>query len=228
LAAVQLGDQSLTETMTQIAALAVSAVPGADGAGLTAMESERPLLIAASTDFVTAVDRVQYGLAEGPCIEAARMRRTQVCGSLGGEKRWPRFGPRAGRLGVHSALSLPLVVADRTVGSLNVYGRNHDAFTPHAVSIGERFSAPAAVTVANALLLEQSRRLTRQLEQALGSRTVIDQAVGILMSRSGATAGEAFETLKAISQAEGKKLVEVSTTLVTQAVAHARARRAAP
>jgi AmiR/NasT family two-component response regulator len=109
-----------------------------------------------------------------------------------------------------------------------VYGHTRDAFTPDAVSMGERFSAPAAVTVANATLLDQSRRLTRQLEAALGSRTVIDQAIGILMSRNGATAEEAFETLKSISQAEGTKLVEVSTTLVAQAVARARARRAAP
>jgi len=49
----------------------------------------------------------QYGIGQGPCISAAAEGRTMRSGSLGGDPRWPRFGPRAGRLGVHSVLAVP-------------------------------------------------------------------------------------------------------------------------
>jgi GAF domain-containing protein len=225
LAAVLMGATPLAMTLEEVAAFAASAIPGADGVGLTMLDAARRDTMVASTGFVSAVDKVQYGLGEGPCITAVAFRATQVCGSLGGEPRWPRFGPQAGRLGVHSALSLPLIVSDQVVGALNVYGHRRDAFSAEAVSIGERFSGPAAVTVANARALEQTRQLAEQLEQALVSRAVIDQAIGILMSRSGTTAEEAFASLRAMSQTDRTRLADVAEQLVVQAVARARARR---
>ena len=77
-------------------------------------------------------------------------KRTVRSGSLGGEKMWPRFGPRVGRLGVHSALSLPLLLPDQVVGAINVYARGKDIFDEHAAELGELFARPAAVAVHNA------------------------------------------------------------------------------
>ena len=66
----------------------------------------------ASAPFVVQVDAIQYGINEGPCITAAAEGRTMRSGSLSADRQWPRFGPRVGRLGVHSALSLPLVTSE--------------------------------------------------------------------------------------------------------------------
>ena len=91
---------------------AVHAIPGADAAGVAVLRVESPShrveAHAASHPLVAEFDDIQYvTLNEGPCITAAMERRTVRSGSLGGEKMWPRFGPRVGRLGVHSALSVP-------------------------------------------------------------------------------------------------------------------------
>jgi GAF domain-containing protein len=225
---VLMDSQPLVETLSQVAWYAAQAIPGADGAGLTLLEVRRPDTMVASEDFVRAVDEVQYRIGEGPCLLAVEARKTQVCGSLGGEQRWPRFGPRAGRLGVHSALSLPLMVDERVVGALNVYGRARDAFDEVSVRAGELFSGPAAVTVANAQVLENSRRLAEQLDRALTSRAVIDQAIGILRSRTGGSAEEAFQTLRAMSQSTDVKLVQVAELLLDQAISRARVRHAPP
>jgi len=115
------GSLSLEQLLTHIAEFAVTAIPGADGAGVTMFDNGSGNTIVASAPFVRDVDDIQYGLGEGPCISAAEQRRTIRSGSLGGERSWPRFGPRVGRLGVHSALSLPLLVGDAVVGSINVY-----------------------------------------------------------------------------------------------------------
>ena len=66
---------------------------------------------------------------------------------------WPRFGPRAGRLGVHSALSLPLLLSDQVIGAINVYAHGKDVFDEHAAELGQLFAKPAAVAVHNAQIL---------------------------------------------------------------------------
>ena len=98
---------------------------------------------------------------------------------------WPRFGPRVGRLGIHSALSLPLLLPGQVVGAINVYARGKDVFDDHAAELGELFAAPAAVAVHNAQILTQALALTVQLQTALSSRPVIDQAIGLLRGRTG-------------------------------------------
>jgi hypothetical protein len=222
------GPRPVQETLVRIAEFAVRAIPGAEGAGLTMLEDDRPQTVVASAEFVQAVDDVQYGLGEGPCLLAVETRSTQTSGSLGGDARWPRFGPRVGRMGVHSAVSLPLLLPDRVVGALNVYAHGKDAFGSEAVRIGEMFARPAAVSVHNAQILAQSQRLAEQLGAALVSRAVIDQALGVIMSRTGATPEEAFERLRAMSQSQHVKVAEVSRALLDEAVRRARARQVAP
>jgi transcriptional regulator with GAF, ATPase, and Fis domain len=218
------GRVSLTDMLTQVAQLAVQAIPGADGAGLTLMEDNRSDTIVATADFVREVDAIQYGLGEGPCISAAAERATMRSGSLGGEQRWPRFGPRVGRLGVHSVLSLPLLTPDGVFGAMNVYAHARNAFDENAARMGELFATPAAVAVQNAQVLEQTKRLAAGLQAAAASRAMIDQALGIIRSRSGCSSEEAYERLRHMSQTKNTKLIVVARTLVDEAVRRAIAR----
>ncbi|MFA7512934.1 MAG: GAF and ANTAR domain-containing protein, partial [Mycolicibacterium vanbaalenii] len=126
---------------------------------------------------------------------------------------------------VHSALSLPLIVDDQVIGAINAYAHARDAFGDHAVQLGTQFAKPAAVAVYNAYLLAGARERTERLQRALSSRAVIDQAIGIIRSRSGATAEEAFDRLKRLSQADNVKLAVVAEQLVDEAVRRARARK---
>ena len=121
--------------LSRVATYASHAIPGADGAGVTLLRAHGDghdvEALASSAPFVAEIDELQYRVVnEGPCISAALEGQTVHSGSLGGEKRWPHFGPRVGRLGVHSVLSLPLLLPDRVVGAINVYGRAKDVFDP--------------------------------------------------------------------------------------------------
>ncbi|HSS24288.1 MAG TPA: ANTAR domain-containing protein [Mycobacterium sp.] len=98
-------------------------------------------------------------------------------------------------------------------------------FAEHAVQLGSQFAKPAAVSVYNAQLLANAHERTLRLQRALDSRSVIDQAIGIIRSRSGGSADEAFERLIHISQTENVKLHAVAERLVEEAVRRARARR---
>lgn len=128
-------------------------------------------------------------------------------------------------MGVHSALALPLIVDDDVIGAINSYAHARDAFSDHAVQLSCQFAGPAAVSVYNALLLAGAWERTERLQRALGSRAVIDQAVGISRARSGVTAEKAFERLTQISQDENVKLHLVAERVVEEAARRARARR---
>lgn len=222
------GQMELRDALTRVAEFAVLAIPGADGAGLTLLEAGHADTVVASAAFVGEVDTIQYGIQEGPCITAATLARTVRAGSLETDPQWPRFGPRVGRLGVHSALSIPLLTTDGVLGAMNVYAHARDAFDEHAAVIGELFAVPAAIAVQNAQVLAQTRRLAAQLQAALTNRAVIDQALGIVMSRVGCDTDEAFARLRHKSQTSNQKLYGVAERVVAEAVGRAQARHASP
>lgn len=229
LAGLVTGSLGLEELLGRVATFAARAIPGADGAGVTLLKlgpgEHRVEALASSDPFVAQIDEIQYvTLREGPCITAALERRTVRSGSLGGEKMWPRFGPRVGRLGINSALSLPLLLPSQLVGAINVYARAKDVFDEHAVELGELFASPAAVAVHNAQILSQALALTGQLQTALSNRPIIDQAIGLLRGRTGGTGEEALARLRTISRNEHMKLAEVAQRIVDEAVRRARAR----
>jgi GAF domain-containing protein len=214
---------SLEESLTQVARLAVQAIPGAEGAGLTMLQEDRADTIVTSVPFVAEVDAIQYGIGQGPCISAANEAHTVVSGSLGADKRWPLFGSKVARLGVHSALSLPLLTSDGVVGAMNIYAKGKHVFDDRAAKIGELFALPAAIAVQNAQVLDQAKRTATQLQVALESRSTIDRAVGILISRNGVTEDEALARLRALSQREHQKLQEVARSIVAEAIRRGRA-----
>jgi GAF domain-containing protein len=233
LAGMVAGARGVFELLGEVAEFAAHAIPGVDGAGVAlidAGESRATLQTTAATaEFVHEIDAIQYDkLHEGPCITCMESRRATVSGSLGSDSRWPHFGGRVARMGVHSALSLPLLVGEHVIGAINAYANSHDAFGEHAVRLGSQFAGPAAVSIYNAELLAGARERAEQLQQALESRAVIDQVVGIIRSRSGASAEWAFARLVRMSQTENTKLRVIAERLVEEAVRRAQAWRRQP
>jgi len=223
--------RSVPDLLNDVAEFAVQAIPGVDGAGVTLIDADcctpRAEAWAATPQFVRDIDALQYAvLNEGPCVTCIRSRRPTVSGSIGGDDRWPHFGGHVARMGVHSVLALPLMIADRVIGAINAYAYRRDAFAEHAVQLGAQFAGAAAVSVYNAQLLASAQERTDRLQRAMKSRAVIDQAIGIVRSRSGGSAEEAFERLAKMSQAENVKLNLIAERLVEEAVRRARTRQA--
>lgn len=220
---------SVDELLAEVAEFAAHAIPGVDGAGVTVLHrAEARLRIqawAVTAEFVRDVDTLQYEVHnEGPCLTSMHTQRPCVSGSIGEDERWPRFGEAVAHLGVNSALSLPLTIGEQVIGAINAYAYSLDAFAEYAVTMGAKFAGPAAVSVYNTQLLTRARERAEQLQRALVSRAVIDQAIGIVRSRSGGDAEEAFARLVRVSQSENVKLHVVAKQLVDESVRRARAR----
>ena len=228
-AGIVAGARGVIDLLRDVAEFAAQAIPGAEGVGVALIDPQRGISSiqtwAATAVLVQEIDTVQYNeLNEGPCITCMQSRRATVSGSLGSDSRWPHFGGRVARMRMHSALALPLIVGDQVIGSINAYAKSRDAFAEHAVRLGSQFARPAAVSVYNAQLLANAQERMMRLQRALDSRAVIDQAIGIIRSRSGSNPEEALERLTHISQTENIKLYAVAERLVEEAAWRARAR----
>ena len=132
------------------------------------------------------------------------------------ERRWPPFTKTAAAHGVRSTLSLPLRVGADSIGALNLYSRSVNGFEVDDAVAGV-FAAQAAVLLENARAYWAAHTLSEQLEEALKSRAVIEQAKGILIARHGYTDEEAFQHLSRESQETNTKLRDIAQRTVATA-----------
>jgi GAF domain-containing protein len=184
---------------------------------------------AASTDArADAVDAVQYRLAERPCIDALETGREHHLLRLDREERWPGFVEQARDHGFDGVLSVPLTTAGGTVGALNLFVEQPSQLSDEDVELAQRIAAPAATTLANANAYRRVARLADQLQEALESRAVIEQAKGVLMARQGCDPDEAFDLLRRLSQSSNRKLRQIAAEVVAHTVASRASDRRIP
>lgn len=207
-------EEPLPEVLRRVAELAVAVVPGCTGAGVTLMDGDTPSTAAHSDPRVLEVDKQQYAAGDGPCLDAIRHRVINRVDVDQAEQRWPDFAERARTLGIHSFLAAPLVAGGRAVGSLNLYGEAPQAFEPLDDALVALFCAQASIALANARLYSTAVELNGQLEDAIASRAVIEQAKGMLMARHDIGADEAFALLRSWSQQRNRKLRDVAAEVV--------------
>ncbi|WP_194902988.1 GAF and ANTAR domain-containing protein [Quadrisphaera sp. INWT6] len=189
--------------------------------GITLRREGQQLTVASSDQVAAAVDEVQYAHESGPCLQALDTGRVINAPDLTVEDRWPAYTARALTYGVASSLSLPLVVEGQVLGAMNLYaGRAHafDAAARRATAAGLAAQAAATLTV----VLRQAHQvdLTKSLQATLVSRSVIDQAIGVLMGQQRCSAEEAFALLRAASQHRNRKLRDVAADLVASISGH--------
>lgn len=212
----------LEHTLLRLAEYAAAITPNVSGAALTELGDGAAPVTVATSSVARAANAAESELGEGPGRTALQKRRLVVSGSLGTDPAWPRYAGRARRLGLRSVLACPLLLHDAVVGLLCMYASRKDAFTESDISTAKRYFAPSAVVIRNAQVLTRSQSEIQQLREALQVRPVIDQAIGIVRSRTGVSAEEAFERLRAISNVEHVKVAELAGRIVDDAVRRAK------
>ncbi len=218
LSRILVAEQSLEHTLAQVLELACEAVAGGDLGGVTLLDREGPGTAVATNTEAGRVDAIQYEAeGGGPCLDAYRRQVVNRIDSTAGDERWPEFSAAATAVGIESVLSLPLVVGGDGLGALNLYCRHRAGFSDADEVTGMAFAAHASVALANARVFWRTQRLASQLEEALSTRGVIEQAKGILIAEQGCSGDEAFELLVSASQRSHTKLHDVAAELVGRA-----------
>lgn len=120
-------------------------------------------------------------------------------------------------LGIQSVLSLPLLLAGQVLGTISVYAHEQGAFTDEAVTAAQRFASSATVTVRNAQLVARARHTSCSWQASDPARHIIDEALDVIMSRTGDTPPQAFERLHLMSQRAHRRVSAVAAQVVDEA-----------
>ncbi|MFJ6728417.1 GAF and ANTAR domain-containing protein [Streptomyces sp. NPDC091281] len=202
-----LAQDSVDATLERITASATELVEGCDDAGVLILRGRRVQSLAPTSHVVIESDRLQERLQEGPCFDAARTKSGERVFRLADftaeEQRWPGYAPPARALGLGSMMGFLLFTDDEDFGALNLYSRRTGAFNDTSETAGWLLASHAAVALASA-------RSHAQMEEAVATRHIIGEAMGILMGGHKLTEAQAFDVLRRYSQDKNIKLREVA------------------
>ncbi|MET7450357.1 GAF and ANTAR domain-containing protein [Streptomyces sp. NPDC005574] len=194
---------------------AVQDVPGAVACSVTVRRADRLLTLAGSRGLPSGLDQRQYENGSGPCVDAAGTRTEQYSPDLTEETRWAPYPAFAVATGVRCVLAVPLDVEGETGAAANFYGVLAGALGPGR-DAARTFAARATDTINAALRIERRRESAADVRTALLSRSVIDQAIGILMAQERIDATLALERLRRVSMDRNVKLRDLCNDLVTR------------
>jgi GAF domain-containing protein len=213
---LSLRELSMDSLLQTVADLTKSVMPGNPEASVLMLVKDRPTTVVSTGDLATDLDETQYEKGHGPCLHAARTGEVTEIPDTRADGRWPDYTPRAVERGNLSSLSIPLAIDqdEQVTGALNIYARRADAFDEASRSVATRVGPYAAVAAGNLYAYQSARDMADNLQTALESRAVIDQAKGILMERHKLTADQAFQLLARVSMTTNRKLRDIADDLV--------------
>lgn len=214
---IRLSDTDVETVLKTVAELARRAIPGIDEVSVTLLRDGRAYTAAFTGDVALRLDESQYESGYGPCLDASAAAATIMVPDTAVERRWPRWAEQAVEHGVASSLSIGLPVGEAVTGALNLYSVRTQTFDDDALVLARTFAGYAAVALANVHMYATTAALALQLQTAMDSRAVIEQAKGVIMGERRSTAEEAFAVLVKVSRDNNHKLRDVAAAVVRNA-----------
>jgi transcriptional regulator with GAF, ATPase, and Fis domain len=212
-----LNTDSVEQFLHELAVLSAQAMDGVMSCGMSLRQKGRPQSVTASSDpLASAADEVQYQTGDGPCLHALRHARPVRINDTAVSQQWPKFCRQAEELGIRSCYALPLMVDGETVGALIFYARQPAAFGPDETGRADRFAKDASGALTLALRMASCTDLNDQLRSSIGSRAVIDQALGVIMATEHVAQDRALALLKSVSQNSNVRLRDLAASIVTR------------
>lgn len=222
LARFQVIEATVGETLERIAYITREAVEGAAAVGITMLDqNSRPTTAVFTDNESPEIDAAQYRENKGPCLDAWRHQRAfRLDHVVDWADEYPGFVDACQARGVHSTLSLPIPAGKVAMGALNIYACAPGAFSSDGEALATDLAGAAGSVLANVSAYRSAIELTEQLNEAMASRAVIEQAKGMLMAQDPKLDPDAaFDLLRRASQRENVKLREIAARIVERRLA---------
>jgi transcriptional regulator with GAF, ATPase, and Fis domain len=172
-------------------------------------------VVAASSEAARLLELFQLQNDQGPCLDCFRSGQPVSAADLTAEaRRWPRFAPAARQAGFAAVQALPMRLREQVIGALNLFRTTPGAFDPAAIRIGQALADVATISLLQERSLRHSDALNEQLQTALNSRVVIEQAKGKLAERLGLDMNDAFSVLREHARNRNLRLSELAQAFV--------------
>ena len=173
--------------------------------------------MAASTEEAKLLELFQLQNSEGPCLDCFRTQEPVVNSDLAtARERWPVFAPRALAAGFGSVHAIPMRLRDHVIGTMNIFGGEIGRFDESDVRIVQALADVATIAIIQERSVQRAETLTEQLQGALNSRIIVEQAKGALSRMRGVSVDDAFALLRTYAREHRLRLVDVCRAVVTE------------
>jgi len=188
----------------------------ADAAGLLLKDPREALQsVASSSEEVRLLELLQVQTREGPCFESVQSGEIVVVDDIAeARERWPRFADQALADGYASVYAFPMRLREATVGGLNLFGTSKSALDEESRTIAKALADVATIGILQQRALHRSSGLAENLQRALNTRIVVEQAKGVLAERGQLSVDETFELLRSYARNHNRKLSAVAHSIV--------------
>lgn len=227
-------EQAVTETLVQLADTLVSeydaaemfyflvescrSVLGVDQAGLMLIDSRGDLQVVAATSETTHVLEVlQIQNEQGPCLDAARSGRPVISGALHGAdavRRWPRLAEAATQAGFTAITALPMRLRQTVLGALNLFFVEQRPPQMSDIAVAQAFADIGTIAILQDRATHDAKHLIDQLQRALDTRIVLEQAKGRVAEHSQMDMDAAFTSIRAYARDRNLRLSDIARDLV--------------
>ena len=172
-------------------------------------------VVAASSEAARLLELFQIQNDQGPCLDCFRAGQPVDSGDLAAAgQRWPRFAPAAQQAGFAAVQALPMRLRDQVIGALNLFRASPGALPPADVRVGQALADVATISLLHERSMRHSDTLNEQLQAALNSRVIIEQAKGKLAERLGIDMTQAFSILRSYARNRNLRLAELAQAFI--------------
>ena len=172
-------------------------------------------VVAASSEAARLLELFQLQNDQGPCLDCFRSGQPVSAADLTADAdRWPRFAASAQQAGFAAVQALPMRLRDQVIGALNLFRAEPGEFDPAAVGVGQALADVATISLLHERSMRHSDILTEQLQTALNSRVIIEQAKGILAERLGLDMNHAFNLMRDHARNSNRRLSDVAQSII--------------
>ena len=214
LADTLVADFDVTDFLHGLADRAVQLL-GVDAAGLMLADQRGSLrVVASSTEQARLAELFQLQHDQGPCLECFQtgvpVAEPELAAATG---RWPSFAPAALEAGFASVQALPMRLRDEVIGAMNLFMHAPSQLDETDLRVGQALADVATIGLLQERNLRHQEVLAEQLQGALNSRVVIEQAKGVLAERLGLDMGKAFELIRSQARVQNRRLAELAAAV---------------
>src|SRR6202167_6118100 len=172
-------------------------------------------VVAASSEAARLLELFQLQNDQGPCLDCFRGGQPVTVADLNAEaQRWPRFTAAAQQAGFAAVQALPMRLREQVIGALNLFRATPGAFDPANVRVGQALADVATISLLQERSMRRSDTLNEQLQSALNSRVIIEQAKGKLAERLGLDMDQSFGLLREAARTSNRRLSELAQSFV--------------
>lgn len=204
------------------------ALLGASAAGVVLADPRGELRVAAaSSEAAELIELFQLQNDQGPCLDCFRTGQSIAAADLTGlDQHWPRFAAAATEAGFRAVQAVPMRLRDQVIGALNLFGATPGSLGTGDMRIGQALADVATIGLLQERSVRRAEVAAEQLQGALNSRVIIEQAKGTMAERLGMDMDEAFRVLRSYARDNNLRLTDAARYLIDTPAQTSHLRRA--